>query len=466
MLEVGQPFITVTLDADGGNVIPATKSYLRRSKYTDLPEPTKTNYVFMGWNGKNMFTGFEKGIGVNTTDGEVVESSTLATSDYIPVDFTQNNYYLSGLTDTLYSCVIIYDNNKNFLGRTSGEARTSLALNTTTIQSYQAFNTADAKYIRITQYPTSLTTGTLDDLDDLNTQLEIGEAATTFEPYYIESTTDITNDDNHSLKAIWVKKAEFATDSWYEIVKSYKVGATENLATDLANGTLKEVELDMDHDGTAETTAHVRIANLSKETDCSTSGFSQTACGFVIEFADIIDEHRINPSGSVTNGYGNKGGWQYSDIRAYLNGTTYTAGNIDYSGSGIIDALPNEVRREIIETTVVSGHGPNDGSNFVTTDKLYLLDPNEVVGPTYNDGYNTARPTTRQLDYYETKGVTPTNYADAEKNDIVPNHYPWYWYRSAYSRWAANFYSNDAGNVNVASSEDSGGVSPAFRIAK
>ena len=117
-------------------------------------------------------------------------------------------------------------------------------------------------------------------------------------------------------------------------------------------GTTREIQLDLDNNGTPETTAHVRIANLSTPAECSTTGFSQTACGFVIEFADIITTHRMNLEGSTsTNGYYNKGGWQYSDIRAYLNSTKYMEGKsseISYVSTGLYNALPSDLKSIII----------------------------------------------------------------------------------------------------------------------
>ena len=90
----------------------------------------------------------------------------------------------------------------------------------------------------------------------------------------------------------------------------------------------------------------LRVANNSTPAECSTEGFSQTACGFVLEFADIITTHRMNPysqSGSV-NGDGNKGGWEYSEMRTYVN-------------TDIYNSLLTLLKNAIINTTVVSGHG-------------------------------------------------------------------------------------------------------------
>ena len=143
---------------------------------------------------------------------------------------------------------------------------------------------------------------------------------------------------------------DFENDEWDTIVSNgcsaYNIGDT------------KEVDL-----GSLGTHT-VRIANCSTPAICSTEGFSQTACGFVIEFTDIISETYMNDmiDGS-TNGDGNKGGWEYSHMRSYLNDTTL----------GIYAKLPSTLKSVIIPTTVVSGHGRLDSSDFETTDNLYLL---------------------------------------------------------------------------------------------
>ena len=77
----------------------------------------------------------------------------------------------------------------------------------------------------------------------------------------------------------------FAEDSWETIVKRVQAGeiGTYNV------GDTKEVNL-----GTTYGTHTLRIANTSTPSECSTEGFSQTACGFVLEFADIITTHIMN----------------------------------------------------------------------------------------------------------------------------------------------------------------------------
>ena len=250
-------------------------------------------------------------------------------------------------------------------------------------------------------------------------------------------------------------EAYFATDSWDDIISAYKRGKTTQLQQDMEAGTTREVQLDLDNDGTPETTSHLRIANMNAPSECSTEGFSQTACGLVLEFADIITTHRMNPysqSGTV-DGDGNKGGWEHSEMRNYLNSTVY-------------NALPQELKSRIVDTEVVSSHGSNDSSNFTTTDKLYLFSTKEIwgkEGTTSVINYDTAEAETRQLDYYHDIGLTTSSYSGAIKQYNGSEYY--WWLRSAISDYYGSFYIvGDIGSWTVDSSNRPIGVSPAFRI--
>ena len=238
----------------------------------------------------------------------------------------------------------------------------------------------------------------------------------------------------------------FADDSWSTIVAAVQAGNTSNYNV----GDIKTV--DMGSLGTHT----IRIANKSTPTECSTTGFSQTACGFVLEFADIITTHRMNPwdSSVTTTGNGNIGGWPASEMRTYVN-------------SDIYNALPSELKSGIINTIVVSGHGNTVGeTNFTSIDKMYLLSTKEVwgkEGTTSVINYDTAEAETRQLDYYSSKNITTSSYAGAIKQYNGSND--WWWMRSARSSYGNSFYIViSGGSWNSSSSHSTNGVSPAFRI--
>ena len=243
----------------------------------------------------------------------------------------------------------------------------------------------------------------------------------------------------------------FATDSWESIVK-----AVQDNNTSLYNvGDTKEIDL-----GTLGTHT-LRIANKSTPAECSQAGFSQTACGFVLEFANIITTHNMNPVGEykgINYQYGwNVDGWPATSMRTYVN-------------TDIYNAIPEVLRNGIIDTTVVSGHGSTAGeTNFTSTDKLYLLSTHEVwedVDGNTNGGfdyYDTAYNQTRQLDYYKGKNVTTSNYAEAMKQNNGTDSY--WWLRSAFSANDCYFYYvYSDGNLTHYYSRYTYGVAPAFRI--
>ena len=47
----------------------------------------------------------------------------------------------------------------------------------------------------------------------------------------------------------------------------------------------------------------LRVANNTTPSECSTQGFSQTACGFVVEFVDIITTMKMRDTNTNVSGY-------------------------------------------------------------------------------------------------------------------------------------------------------------------
>ena len=207
----------------------------------------------------------------------------------------------------------------------------------------------------------------------------------------------------------------FAEDSWETIATLVQEGEIGNYNV----GDTKTVDL-----GTYGTHT-LRIANTSTPSECSTTGFSQSACGFVLEFADIITTHNMNPAGTYKGtqyDYGwNVDGWPASSMYTFVNNDMY-------------NALPSELRNAIIDTVTVSGHGSTSGeTSFTSTDKLYLLSTAEVwaQGSSNTISTDTARDVTRQLDYYKNLNTDTVNYSPAIKNNGTSAGY--WWLRAAIS---------------------------------
>ncbi len=247
----------------------------------------------------------------------------------------------------------------------------------------------------------------------------------------------------------------FESHSWETIISNVENGNID----DYHVGDTKAVTL-----GNSLGTHTLRIANMSTPDECLTTGFSQTACGFVLEFVDIITTHNMNPVGEykgVQYEHGwNVDGWPDSSMRAFINDTN--------EPTSIINSLPNVLKNAILDTTVVSSHGPTEGeSNFISVDKLYLLSTKELWGKDSSGGNeifaDTAEVETRQLDYYKKIGVNVNHYSLATKQYNGVNSF--WWLRTAHKNFVDSFFCvADYGVRYVGSASYERGVSPAFRI--
>ena len=236
---------------------------------------------------------------------------------------------------------------------------------------------------------------------------------------------------------------KFETASWSEIVEALRTGKTCGMEV----GDTKKVILS--GSGFNSEGYTLRIANTTTPEECDDAGFSQTACGFVIEFVDIISEQQMN-STAIT-----AGGWNTSALRTYLTNTIY-------------NALPQELKDVMIDTYVVSGHGQNENGNqnyVLESEKIYLLSPHEVYenGSVKKITNDTAWDSTRQLDYYRNLGVTADNPGGAIK--YFNGSATGWWLRSADVTGFHDFDRvSSVGDCADQNANDNYGAAPAFRI--
>ena len=270
----------------------------------------------------------------------------------------------------------------------------------------------------------------------------VGGAGTKYNSSYVDKTyarIDGGTSNPGYFTDVASKPSQFSLDDWGTIVRNVKSGNTNMYKI----GDTKEVNL-----GSTYGTHTLRIANTSTPSECSGTGFSQTACGFVLEFADIITTHNMNDTDT------NVGGWPATSMRTFVNNDIY-------------NAIPSEIKNAIIDTTVVSGHGPTSGeTNFTSTDKLYLLAPGEVWSDwktSRGASYDTAKDLTRTLDYYTSIGVTTNSFSGAiKKSGTSADNW---WLRAADSdRTYIFLVVNIYGGWSYHYANLTRGVAPAFRL--
>ena len=174
----------VTFDLNGGTLAnhgdstQIMKNVNYGGTYGSLPIPTREGYTFMGWNGKNLVNKNTIIMDYEISGTDIAPREGWFVTDYIKV-IPGETYTLSGKSqgiDTLY-----YDANKeNPLLKKDGHP------GTITIP-------IDKEYIRFN--------GLKSHKDTI--QFEEGSTATAYEPYYITESTEVVQNQNHTLTAIW-----------------------------------------------------------------------------------------------------------------------------------------------------------------------------------------------------------------------------------------------------------------------
>lgn len=197
--------ITVTFNANGGNVSQTSKEVTYGKLYNDLPTPTKEGYTFMGWNGKNLFDKY------NTSTNDYVsfeENLIIFDSSSKKENKITGGIFIRSFLDNTVIGTLYKDNYKNHYAHliepktlfnkvniktNTTKADASLTLNNILESDKQYMLSFDINLLDINCAKAIIS----------NLQLEEGNSATPYEPYYITNDTTVTQSQNHTLKAIW-----------------------------------------------------------------------------------------------------------------------------------------------------------------------------------------------------------------------------------------------------------------------
>ena len=376
-LEIGKvKTYVITFDVDNGTTSETSRNVKFNKKIGTLPIPEKNLYEFVGW----------------YTDEDI---DNAVTSDYV----VRNNI------------------------------------------------TLHAHWTKKPTYTISFNTGGYGQVPDIEIEQgkEIGELPNpNRNGYALEGWYDANYENKISPSTIpngsityyanWVDVCKtFSTDSWTTIATNYR--SDENY---YGVGCEKEIEMDMDDNGTPESYT-VRIANTSNPAECLTGNNSDTACGLVIEFVDIIKLMKMNINSTT-----NEGGWPATIIQPFLN-------------NDMANYLPGDLIQNLVVINSISGGYA--GTKYSSTEALYLLAPKEV-GDTAIAARDNASPYTRTLDYYVINSGE-----DSRIKKYNGTNTAW-WLRSAYNTYKTTFtYVAEQGRVgHVESNYEPFGVAPAFRV--
>ncbi len=226
---------TVTYNANGGSVSPASKTAIYGQTYGQLATPTKTNYIFAGWNGKNLLN-YNKIRSSAVTYGYSVDAngniSKTGNNDGRVWGYSSSDWHetLSSGTYTLtllFSTPISSDNTAAGIG---------IYQNGTTIYGSYDIKEKDKVTLSFTLNETTDIGIMVKSYDGVyKIQLEEGDTSTTWEPYFVTASTTVTQAKDHTLKAIWQENPiTFNNQTLNSGV--YKVAYTSNAFTAATGG--------------------------------------------------------------------------------------------------------------------------------------------------------------------------------------------------------------------------------------
>ena len=214
VIDDSQKQYIATFDLNGGSlanydgVNQITKKVNYGQAYGELPVPVREGYTFKGWNGKNLFNIEEATI----TKGKLYRDGMKVYLDSSDVEGnTGNGVYIQKFLNAQYIGYISSANEKchKAVSFNKDSSFNQLAIRVNTKKSdpiilLKNLNMVDGKVynlsFNIDVYDVANCKATLSEI-----QVEENDSATEYEPYYINETTNVTQNKNHTLTAIWEK---------------------------------------------------------------------------------------------------------------------------------------------------------------------------------------------------------------------------------------------------------------------
>lgn len=230
--------------------------------------------------------------------------------------------------------------------------------------------------------------------------------------WFTENGTRTTKDFNHFDITLTKTTFENPRISWLQITKAVRLGKyNKTLSSDLigAERTIKVGEIESDaiySNSTYESVTYpdrdlkVRVANV---TPCTNALESKSACGFVVEFSEVIVLYPFDKLTTST-------GYNDSDMMSLVTWLPAKIGpQVFYSEISYYD-------------DIVSGR--KNGSSTYDTEEYstYLLTASEIFSDA--SSIDNVSQYTRQLDYYAKLGVTTSNITAARKK-LGDTYTPW-----------------------------------------
>lgn len=203
---------TVMFDANDGSVSKTSKRVKYGATYGDLPTPTREGYTFKGWHGKNLLNITNKESEKNGLHYIVTDQTIHIYGENTKKDIAYGLFGYDTLNEELeqnktYTFSSFGINNSNVYSQTNywiKDLNSQASLGHVNYVNSSIVFTIPENYDRFAQVFIGIK-NTADIVDEtFKIQLEEGnEPDTKWEPYYITSETEVVQEKDHTLTAIW-----------------------------------------------------------------------------------------------------------------------------------------------------------------------------------------------------------------------------------------------------------------------
>ena len=201
---------TVTLDLNGGTLAEhgdsamLTKQVTYGEAYGTLPTPTRDGYIFKGWNGKNLLKYEDIAVYWGTKDNDKVylDASSVEgnVANYFVTQLYNDGSYVRGIALMKIGEYLVL----NFT-KTSEFNKFLVKLNTSKLDPHFKFNLSNLQNDNNYTFSCKIEMIDYEHVKAVlsNIQIENGDELTEYEPYYLTTSTPVTQNKNHTLTAIW-----------------------------------------------------------------------------------------------------------------------------------------------------------------------------------------------------------------------------------------------------------------------
>ncbi len=209
---VTEKIYKVTFDANGGNTPIYSKGVKQGDTYGNLPTPTRDGYTFLGWNGINIFNPRKMKFSNSSFDATTEEllfnngvyDRIMKKTQWTPKASATYTTVMQVTQNTFDNKLTLRTDDRFYIEQFNDAINNMIIVQPASVQKYVFSFTTRNDFSNVTLgsfwfYTDKSVTGNF----KVKFAIYEGTGFDSWEPYFITSTTPVTQEKEHTLTAIW-----------------------------------------------------------------------------------------------------------------------------------------------------------------------------------------------------------------------------------------------------------------------